>query len=514
MNSVNISVTASIFQAKIPPEKGIIVGYTALITHFQLSMPYPDAFSLITEGNKKYINDDWQVFPSKYKPAENVYKQLQFALKYEGINLLFFKKLFQKLDKEILVNWIQAEPTSIYSRKIWFLYEFLMQHNLPIEDANKKIKFSPLIDEKKQFAIVDGIKSNRHRIVNNLPGNVNFCPLIFKSPKLDQYITRNLSLKNQAQLHQIHKDILLRTSAFLLLKDSKASFSIEGENPKPNRAMRWGTAIGEAGKNNLSKIELERLQHIVIENSKFLKYGYRTQDGFVGEHDRDTHEPIPDHIAAKHQDIAKLMNGLLQSAALLIESQYNPVLTAATIAFGFVFIHPFVDGNGRLHRYLIHHLLAKNNFTPQGIIFPVSAAILQRILDYQLLLEKHSHSILPFIEWKRTKENNVEVISDTADYYKYYDATRQSIFLFECIYDTIDNIIPKEIKYLQQYDEFKNYLDNEFELPDKHVALLVKYLSQNNGQLSKKKRESDFAEFTDEEVESIVLVYKNSFENE
>jgi hypothetical protein len=408
--------------------------------------------------------------------------------------LLFFKKLFQKLDKEILVNWIQAEPTSIYSRKIWFLYEFLMQHNLPIEDANKKIKFSPLIDEKKQFAIVDGIKSNRHRIVNNLPGNVNFCPLIFKSPKLDQYITRNLSLKNQAQLHQIHKDILLRTSAFLLLKDSKASFSIEGENPKPNRAMRWGTAIGEAGKNNLSKIELERLQHIVIENSKFLKYGYRTQDGFVGEHDRDTHEPIPDHIAAKHQDIAKLMNGLLQSAALLIESQYNPVLTAATIAFGFVFIHPFVDGNGRLHRYLIHHL--------------------QRILDYQLLLEKHSHSILPFIEWKRTKENNVEVISDTADYYKYYDATRQSIFLFECIYDTIDNIIPKEIKYLQQYDEFKNYLDNEFELPDKHVALLVKYLSQNNGQLSKKKRESDFAEFTDEEVESIELVYKNSFENE
>jgi hypothetical protein len=514
MNSVNISIIASVFQAKIPPEKGLIVGYTALISHFQLAMPYPDVFSLIADSNKKYINDDWQVFPSIYKPAETVYKQLQFALKYEGINLLFFKKLFQKIDNEILLNWIAAEPTSIYNRKIWFLFEFLMQQNLLIADAEKKIKFTPLLDEKKQFTLANGVKSNRHRIINNLPGNVDFCPLIFKTPKLNQYLAQNLYAINQEQLYQIHKDILLRTSAFLLLKDSKASFSIEGENPKPNRAVRWGKTIGEAGKNNLSKIELERLQQIVIENSKFLKYGYRTQDGFVGEHDRDTHEPIPDHIAAKHQDIDKLMNGLLQCATLLNETQYNPVLAAATIAFGFVFIHPFVDGNGRLHRYIIHHILAKNNFTPQGIIFPVSASILRRIVDYRLLLEKHSHSILPFIDWHTTKENNVEVTNDTADYYKYYDATKQSLFLFECIYDTIDNIIPQEVKYLQQFDEFKNYIDNEFELPNKLVALLVKYLSQNNGQLSKKKRENDFAGFSDEEVKSIELSYKNSFENE
>jgi hypothetical protein len=513
-NSVNISITAAVFQEKIPPEKGVIVGYAALIAHFQLAMPYPTIFSLIAASNKKYINEDWQVFPTIYKPAETVYKQLQFALKYEGVHLLFFKKWFQKTDKDILVQWIAAEPTSIYSRKIWFLYEFLMQQTLPIAAADKKIKFTPLLDEKKQFALANGIKSNRHRIVNNLPGHVDFCPLIFKTPKLNQYIAQNLSAKNQAQLHQIHKDVLLRTSAFLLIKDSKASFSIEGENPTSSRAMRWGKAIGEAGKNNLSKIELERLQQIVIENSKFLKYGYRTQGGFVGQHDRDTHEPIPDHISAKHQDIDELMNGLLQSVQLLHQTQYHPVLTAAIIAFGFVFIHPFVDGNGRLHRYIIHHILAKNNFTPQGIIFPVSASILQRIADYRLLLEEHSHSILPFIDWATTKENNVNVTNDTADFYKYYDATKQALFLFECINDTIENIIPQEVKYLQQYDEFKNYVDNEFELPDKLVALLVKCLLQNNGQLSKKKRESDFAAFTDEEVKNIELVYKKSFENE
>ncbi|HIP51694.1 MAG TPA: hypothetical protein EYG94_06355 [Campylobacterales bacterium] len=29
------------------------------------------------------------------------------------------------------------------------------------------------------------------------------------------------------------------------------------------------------------------------------------------------------------------------------------------IAFSFVYIHPLEDGNGRIHRYLIHHVLAE-----------------------------------------------------------------------------------------------------------------------------------------------------------
>ena len=36
----------------------------------------------------------------------------------------------------------------------------------------------------------------------------------------------------------------------------------------------------------------------------------------------------------------------------------NPVIAAAVLAFGFVYIHPFVDGDGRIHRDLIHHVLA------------------------------------------------------------------------------------------------------------------------------------------------------------
>jgi hypothetical protein len=39
MNSVSISKTASVFQTKIVPEAGKIVGYAALIVHYGLPMP-------------------------------------------------------------------------------------------------------------------------------------------------------------------------------------------------------------------------------------------------------------------------------------------------------------------------------------------------------------------------------------------------------------------------------------------------------------------------------------------
>lgn len=511
MNANHFSLKINIFHGLKAPEEGYLVGYAALIEAYDLAMPLPHTLALISTKKRQYRVENWQVLTPRHQPKDTLYDQLVFALKYEGINLLFYKKLFTTLSEIEVTHLVQIEPQGMYSRKIWFLYEWLLGKKLTIPDLTMG-NFVPLVNDKQQFALPSGYKSSRHRIINNLPGNVDFCPLIFKTEKLEQYVAKDMENKGKQRLQSVHKDILLRTSAFLLLKDSKASFSIEGENPIPTRAMRWGKAIGEAGSNELTKVELERLQQIVIESNKFTKYGYREQEGFVGEHDRDTFIPLPDHISAKYKDVETLMDGLLQSAQLFAEKQYHPVLSAATISFGFVFIHPFVDGNGRLHRYVIHHILAKSNFTPQGIIFPVSASILNHIVNYRKLLERYSHSILPFIEWKVTDDNNVKILNETADYYKYYDATAQAEFLFDCIEDTIENIIPQEVKYLQQYDSFKNYLDNHFEMPDKMVALLVRLLSQNDGLLAHKKRESDFPNLSKDDVSAIELKYKSIFE--
>lgn len=511
MNNVHFSVKASVFHGRTTPEKGSIEGYASIINSYNLEVPIPYTISLISSKNRKYKKFGWNVLPSRYKPEDNLYKQLIFAFKYEGVNLLLLKKIFEKLKATEVIELINIEPVGQYSRKIWFLYEWLLNKKLELNDADTRIKYIPLLDNKLQYSINVGIKSPRHRIINNLPGTKDFCPLVHKTPKLEQYINDNLKDKKNDYLKVIQKDILQRASAFLLLKDSKASFTIEGESPKSKRTARWGKVIGQAGTKVLSKEELIRLQQVVIENTRFVDMGFRKQGGFVGEHDRSTGEPLPDHISAKWQNIEQLMDGLLATNKILSENEIDAVIAAAIIAFGFVFIHPFDDGNGRIHRYLIHHILAKKQFAQQGIIFPVSASILDHIDDYRKTLEYFSLPLLDFIDWKETKNHNVEVLIDTIDYYRYFDATKQAEFLYDCVSDTIKNIIPNEISYLTKYDEFRKYLDNEFEMPDRMVALLVRFLEQNEGTISKRARNKEFQELTDDEIAEMEKNYKEIF---
>ncbi|MES0488603.1 MAG: Fic family protein [Leptospirales bacterium] len=499
----------TVFHGREVPETGLIAGYGSIIDALDLPLPLPHTLCLISSKKRQYEEEGWLVFTPRHQPEDNLYKQLIFAIKYEGINLLVLNRLFAKLTKDEVLDLIRIEPSGQYSRKIWFLYEWLTQDQLDLPNLSAG-NYVPLLDDDIQFTI-EGVRSPRHRILNNLPGTRTFCPLIYKSAKLKAMTSSNLSDQKQTYLSSIHKDVLRRASAFLLLKDSKASFAIEGEEPGGARASRWGRAIGQAGLKPLSKNEILRLQQIIIASDRFMNMGFREQGGFVGEHDRTTGEPIPDHICARWKDLEKLIDGLMETSKLLEDPGFDAVLAAAVISFGFVFIHPLEDGNGRLHRYLIHHVLSKKQLAEQGIIFPVSASILNHIDDYRQTLESYSEPLLDFIKWTITPENNIEVLNETMDLYSFFDATRQAEFLYDCVEDTLRNIIPEEVSYLQKYDEMKSYLDDHFEMPDKNVALLLRFLEQNNGLFSQRTRINEFSQLDDDEVADIEKKYKSIF---
>ena len=125
-----------------------------------------------------------------------------------------------------------------------------------------------------------------------------------------------------------------------------------------------------------------------------------------------------------------------------------------------------------------------------------------------LLSDVFSHSLLDFIQWEKTSDNNVRVLNETIDYYRYFDATRLAEFLFDCVDYTITKIIPEEVSYLQKYDAMKNWLDDRFQMPDKTVALLIRFLEQNNGKLSNRAKETEFVELSVEDVNEIEKNYK------
>lgn len=512
MKTTRFSHKIPVFHSRAVPEPGILVGYGAIIEGLHLKLPWPNTLVLIGRKARGYQIPDWKVFGSSYEPEDSLYHHLVFALKYEGINLLFFKLLFDQILDEEVITLIQTEPSGQYSRKIWFLFEWLMKRKLSLPDLGFK-NYVSLIDEKIQYAI-PGTRSSRHRIINNLPGTPGFCPLIFKTDKLESFIGAALPEQNNQYLKNIHADIVQRTSAFLLLKDSTASFTIEGEPAINKRLHRWGQAIGQAGVRNLDTQELMRLQEMVIADNRLVEMGFRKKGGFVGDHNRETGEPLPDHISARWEDLDELIEGLLQTSKLLEEADIDAVIAASSLAFGFVFIHPFQDGNGRIHRYLIHHILSIKRFSIKGMIFPISASILNHIHDYRQVLESYSHPLMEFIDWKETPDHNIEVLGESIDYYRYYDATKQAEFLYECVEDTIRNIIPEEINYLQRFDEFKREIDSQLDLPDKLVSLLVRFLGQGSGKLSKRAREKEFKALRQTEIDYLQSTYQEIFSSE
>jgi hypothetical protein len=145
------------------------------------------------------------------------------------------------------------------------------------------------------------------------------------------------------------------------------------------------------------------------------------------------------------------------------------------------------------------------------MVFPVSAAILDRIGDYRRTLASYSARLLPLIQWVSTDKGNVNVLNDTADYYRFFDATPHAEFLYECVARTIDADLPAEAKFLTSYDTFKRGVTEIVDMPDGTLDLLFRFLRQNKGILSKRGREKEFARLTDDEVARIEASYGRAF---
>ncbi|MFN0024599.1 MAG: Fic family protein [Parvularculaceae bacterium] len=504
----HFSGPVTVFQERRLPERATPAGYAALIHAYGLNVPLPRTLSAIGERHRLTEAESWRIYTPRHAPEASLEAHLVFALKHEGVDLAVLKRLFLATGAGAIETIVKAAPTGSYARRIWFLYEWLTGSRLDLPDAIRGV-YAEVVDPKLQYA-ASGKTSSRHRVKDNLPGTPEFCPLIFRTELLERFLAMNLRERAQDAVTAVPRDLLARTAAFLLLKDSKSSFAIEGESPPQDRIQRWGRAIGESGKQPIDLDELLRLQRIVIGDARFVHLGLRTEGGFIGEHDRDSRMPIPDHISARHEDLGALIAGLT-AFDRMVTPQLDPVLAAAALAFGFVYIHPFEDGNGRLHRYLIHHVLAERGFNPLGVVFPVSAAILERIDDYRRVLEDYSSRLLPLIEWQPTESGNVRVLNDTGDFYRFFDATAHAEFLFECVQKTIEHDLPEEAEFLRRYDAFRGKLSLVVDMPDRIADLLFRFLNQNGGVLSRRARQNEFSALTDDEAETIQRLYAELF---
>jgi hypothetical protein len=232
----------SVFQEfPLLPQGCTLAGYSAVIQAHGLKVPAPDSLCAISPKHEVTNKGGWQLYTPRHAPQDTLQAHLTFALKYEGLDLHILNTLFHSIKPDEITAIVQSEPTGSYSRRIWFLYEWLTGITLPLDDVATG-NYVELINSKLQYP-GPARDSKRHRVRNNLVGTQAFCPLVRRTEKLDELITQNLSSVASRQMGKTHGDLLSRAAAFLLLKDSKASYHIEGESPTHNRLERWSRVI-------------------------------------------------------------------------------------------------------------------------------------------------------------------------------------------------------------------------------------------------------------------------------
>jgi len=503
--------TPASFQDEIVPKGTQLAGWAALVQALGLQAPVrqPSCVSRKHIGGSRREQGRFRIFDKRYQPGDQFADHLAFALRHENIDLMILKRAFEAEPKADLEEYVRSTPGGTQTRRAWFFYELLTGQMLDIEDA-PNVTAVDALDAKTYFTGKAKL-SRRHKVRDNLLGSGDWCPVIRRTKQLEAFAALELAERAAETVGRTGQHLVTRAASFLLLADSRASFEIEGERVPRNRLERWGKAVLQAGKNELTLEEIVRLHSVLIQDTRFVFPGLRPDGVFLGERDH-AGDPLPEFIGARPEDLEDLCDGMLIANNRMRDDGLDPILQAAATAFGFIYAHPFQDGNGRVHRCLIHHVLAARKYTPEGMVFPVSSVMLDRIDDYRKTLQAHSAPLMGFIEWRPTAERNVEVLNDTADLYRYFDCTQAAEFLYACVQRTVLHDLPREIDYLRRHDEAMSRIMEMIEMPDRLAQNLILFIRQNNGTLSKRKREKEFSALSDDEVDGLEKIIEDAFD--
>lgn len=447
-------------------------GYGYLRDAFRTTSLSLGSEAVVSSGVNKLVRTDSQLLvPPRMAPADgDTLAHLVFALKHEGINLEILSQVLAKLDSSLLQEALDDKPSSAIYRKLGWLYEEFTQKQL---DYGRPFgNYVDFFDENFYFT---GPKRQipRWRLIFNGLGNLTYCPIVRKTEKLTDENTKSVFAELDRHFSSVPSQLLQRAADWAYLSETRSSFEIEKEAPNGSKAERFVALLKNAGSfDRLDEDSLCEIQNRIVSTVYSQAVSYRTEQNWLANTTgagfrRITYVPPPPEM------LDDLMSGLL-SMITDAPSATNPLIAAGTASFGFVYLHPFMDGNGRLSRFLVHQQLIRSGVLPKGHILPVSAAMLQHERDYLRALEAFSAPCRELWETMQIDDGQYDFLfHGTADLYRYWDATTQCEFLYEMVKEAVSTYLPEEIRFLETYDGIYRVLNASFDVVQKDLDVLV-----------------------------------------
>ena len=463
------------------------IGYEHLRVALGLSafpLPRPALTKPVTrvERTPTFLAVPAHVAPTTDHPLDHIL----FALKHEGVNLQVLAEALPCLPAEALLAQIQRTPNGGYIRMACFLWEAFTGRQL--EGAPAIGGAAVDLFDPERYVTGPDQRNTRWRVNFNGLGTLRYCATVEKTPAIENAMRSDLLGRANAFLASLGKPILDRTLAWAYLHETEDSFAIEREIPSEEKARAFIALLHQAhNPRPLDEDYLVELQNATVTNPLDKAPAFRHEQNWLSGPGRGaaavTYVPPPPAL------VSELMEEIMRFANTA-PGDVDPIVAASVTSFGFVFVHPFGDGNGRLSRFLFHHALCQSGQLPNGLVLPVSVAMKKHESEYLAALQAYS---LPArarwtVQWIDADSHAFNFNGSDA-IYRYWDATPNVEFGFKMAELALDVELRSETQFLARYDVIVRAINDQVDIRGSDLNTLVLSAMDNGGVISKRRRD-------------------------
>lgn len=461
-------------------------GYACLQDALQLSafpLRQPARVQPVTRLER--IGDTLAVPPAIAPAPDDLLGHVLFALKHEGINLTILAQALPRIPAQALEAELRKAPNGIYIRKACFLYEAFSGEELT-QHSPVKGGFIPLFDPE-QYLTMPGERNSRWRIEFNGIGTLAYCATVERTPQIMVLLQHDILARAQQFIQNLPSGMMDRAINWAYLSETQDSFAIEKESPSEDKSRRFIQLLRQAHERiPLSEDYLVTLQNATISNPYDMAAAFRHEQnhlasGLHGAAGVTYVPPAPDLCRELMEQLMALGNDAVK--------RIDPLITAGIISFGFVFLHPFMDGNGRLSRFLIHQTLCRAGALENGLLLPVSVAMKREERLYLETLQEFSRPAREFWDVRWIDQGNMSFnFTGHPAIYRFWDATAGVRFTLEMAKRALEVELREETVFLQNYDKIVKAVDERYDVRGSDLANLVMMCLSQNGTVSKHRR--------------------------
>ncbi|MDM0032377.1 Fic family protein [Variovorax sp. J22P271] len=340
------------------------------------------------------IEGHWAVPAHVVPQTEDPLNHLLFALKHEGVNMQILAQALPKISAERMLKELNDFPNGQYIRAACYLWEL---HTGAVLEGKPDIAggYVDLFDPERYVTGPDN-RNSRWRLNFNGLGSPMYCATVERSPAVEAGIRSDILGRTKAFIDSLGKEMMDRALSWAYLHETEDSYAIEREAPSEGKARKFIALLKQAHEGRpLSEEYLVELQASTVSGVFEKAVQFRNEQNWLRSGGNRGGAASVSYVPPPPDAVPRLMDEWM-AFANTAPKQIDPIVAASIASFGFVYIHPFMDGNGRLSRFLFHKALCTSGQLEKGALLPVSVAMKRHERG-----RRCRRSQLPLANWSR-----------------------------------------------------------------------------------------------------------------